>query len=155
MRRIQATIAEECRRNPSGVDEDLGKLELKDFLKKRGVNDGLIVAQLEPLTLGSASVVGLTAADSVPTEGAVLEASGSGDGFGIGTLVDETDDFRPKFSVSYTLKKKFARLHRFEGCHRTPGKGIHDYAFASDAQEIDRGDFLQAVLAERRLSRPG
>ena len=136
--RVQGIIVEGCRRDPGGVDEDLGKLELRAFLSKRGVSDVEVILQLQNLKV-------VTPLSGAGVRGRRLEVSDSPvlDGFD-GESAAEEDVEAPKgFYVSYTLKKRFARLHRVGGCHRTPGKDIHDYVYIDGIHEAVWDEFCK------------
>ena len=130
--RVQGIIVEGCRKDPGSVDEDLGKLELRAFLSRRGVSDVDVTMQLENLKV--VSTLGETGA-----RGRRLEDSGDLELDGVDCeSAAEEDIEKPKgFYVSHTLKKRFARLHRVGGCHRTPGKDIHDYVYCDDIHETE------------------
>ena len=130
--RVQGIVAEACRRDPGGVDEDLGKLELRSFLEKRGVRAVDVTVQLETLSL--ASPLGLVPLGFGQLHGD-LHSEGSDpevDGFGFGSVAEEGVETLKGFYISYTLKKKFARLHRVGGCHRTPGVDVHDFQYIDE-----------------------
>ena len=136
--RVQGIIVEACKRDPGGVDEDLGKLELRAFLEKRGVRAADVSLQLENLSVFTPLGVGRLRGD--------LHDEGSDpdfDGFGPGSVAEECEETLKGFYISYTLKKKFARLHRVGGCHRTPGVDVHDYQYLDDIHEAEWDDFCK------------
>ena len=136
--RVQGIIVEGCRCDPGGIEEDLGKLELRAFLLKRGVSEVEVSLQLANLSVVS------TPGDSV-VRSSRLEENDSPelDGFGCGSAAEEDEEAPKGFYISYTLKKRFARLHRVGGCHRTPGKDVHDYMYIDDIHEAEWDEFCK------------
>ena len=65
------------------------------------------------------------------------------DGFGPGSVVLEEEEPLKEFYVSFTLKKRFARLHRMGGCHRTPGKDVRNFLFMNSIHEENWDDFCR------------
>ena len=136
--RVQGIIAEACRKDPGGIDEDLGKLELRAFLLKRGVSEMDVTVQLlalsvvTPFDKGPASLVSLEEEDDSEL-----------DGFGPGSVVLEEEEPLKEFYVSFTLKKRFARLHRMGGCHRTPGKDVRNFLIMNSIHEENWDDFCR------------
>ncbi len=136
--RVQGVIAEACRKDPGGIDEDLGKLELRAFLLKRSVSERDVTVQLlalsvvTPFEKGPASLVSLEEEDDSEL-----------DGFGPGSVVLEEEEPLKEFYVSFTLKKRFARLHRMGGCHRTPGRDVRNFLFMNSIHEEKWDDFCR------------
>ena len=131
--RVQGIIVEACRRDPGGVDEDLGKLELRAFLEKRCVPAIDVSLQLENLSV--VSPLGVVPPGFGQLHGDLHneESDPECDGFGLGSVAEESVvEILKEFYISYTLKKKFARLHRVGGCHRTPGVDVHDFQYIDE-----------------------
>ena len=136
--RVQGIIVEACRKDPGGVDEDLGKLELRAFLLKRGVVETEVSLQLQNL-----SVATTLGKESAGVERLEVEGDSEPDGFGPGSVVSGEEESPKEFYVSFTLKKRFARLHRMGGCHRTPCKDVHNFLFMDTIHEASWDDFCR------------
>ena len=136
--RVQVIIVEACRKDPGGVDEKLGKLELRAFLAQRRISAVEISSQLDCLAIVTPQGI-----EDVG-DGCFEELdSPEDDGFGPGSISVEVEESVKEFYVSFTLKKKFARLHRMGGCHRTPGKDVHSYFFVDSIHEVSWDDFCR------------
>ena len=73
----------------------------------------------------------------------VVDGDSEPDGFGPGSVVAEEVESLKEFYISFTLKKRFARLHRMGGCHRTPGKDVHNFLFMDTIHEASWDDFCR------------
>jgi hypothetical protein len=55
--------------------------------------------------------------------------------FEAGTHVTQTKPpAPPPYFISYTRGRRFARLHRWEGCHRRPGERIWNYEYVFELE---------------------
>ena len=144
--RVQLVIAEACRKDPGAVDEDLGKLELRAFLLKKGVSEVDVVVQM--LALSVVTPLGMTWSRRWSSQVCLdtcinVEEDSVHDGLSAGDECPVESDAIKEFYISFTLKKKFARLHRMGGCHRTPGKDVHSYLFVDSIHDESWDDFCR------------